>query len=124
MLDKISLRALVLSLALIYASVVDAHDTTADLNPCATAKCENFAKCVPNSIFNYTCECNNYWAGEFCQLPSSQNPCFSSPCKQNSKCLLDIPLNAYKCICQPGYTGPACDIMINVVTKLPEIPLS
>ena len=116
MFYKVSLTAFIFLVTLgSLTPSVSAH-WNPELNPCSVAKCENFAKCVPHNIFNYTCQCSQYWTGEYCQLPSASNPCFSSPCKQDSTCLLDVEFNlSYKCICQPGYTGPACDILIDVV---------
>jgi hypothetical protein len=89
-----------------------------DLNPCSTSECQNFAKCVPLNTINYTCVCTNssLWTGVYCQIPTPLNPCSSSPCKQNSSCLFDVNFNVYTCICQPGYTGVACDQIINQVT--------
>ena len=35
------------------------------------------------------------------------NECESSPC-QHGTCHDET--NAYKCVCEPGYAGPKCDI--------------
>jgi len=70
-------------------------------------------------MFNYTCECSTYWTGKYCENPSALNPCFSSPCKQNSECLFDAALNAFKCLCKPGYTGFACDVVIDICASIP-----
>lgn len=87
----------------------------ADSNPCFTSKCENQAKCVPVTEYEYICECNPYWTGRFCNIPTYNNYCYSMPCKQNSTCLLDIKYKTYSCICQPGFTGPSCDRYIDMV---------
>ena len=92
-----------------------------DSNPCSTSLCQNFANCVPINTFNYTCVCTNssLWTGTYCEKPTSLNPCSSSPCKKGSTCLFDVNFNAYTCICKPGYTGPACDQVINQCLSYP-----
>ena len=85
-------------------------------NPCSDVTCQNFGVCVPNSIFNFTCQCNQLWTGQYCEKPSSLNYCFSSPCSQGSTCLIDVQFNTYYCVCQPGYTGNKCDVLIDVVS--------
>ncbi len=101
------------------ASGVDGLCSLCQVNPCSVARCEHFSKCIPGGMFNYTCECSTFWSGEFCENPSSINPCFSSPCKQGSECLHDPAFNTYKCLCQPGYTGSACNVLIDVCASFP-----
>lgn len=98
------------------------------LNPCTDSNCANFSKCVPIDEYEYTCQCNTtsqsvaYWTGKYCDQPTISNPCFSNPCKQNSSCLFDEKFNAYKCICQTGYTGVACDKLIDIVNSIFLLP--
>lgn len=78
------------------------------------------SKCVPLNEYNYTCECNSsLWTGRYCDLPTVTNICYSNPCKQNASCLLDEKLNSYKCICLSGYTGSACDQLIDYCLSFP-----
>lgn len=91
------------------------------LNPCTTSRCQNFAKCVPLNSFNYTCECTNssIWTGAYCEQPAALNLCVSSPCKQGSTCLFDVSFNVYSCVCQLGYTGLACDKIVDQCQSYP-----
>ena len=41
------------------------------------------------------------------------DPCLSSPCS-NGYCSRAINQYSYACICNPGYTGPLCNILVNL----------
>lgn len=85
-------------------------------NPCTNSNCQNLSKCTPTSETSYKCECaNEYWTGTYCNEPTVQNLCYSQPCRLNSSCLFDSAFKTYKCICQSGYTGSNCDVLIDIV---------
>ena len=88
-------------------------------NPCVNSQCKNLASCLPLDPYSYNCSCDQYWTGVYCDQPTVLNLCFSQPCKMNSQCLFSAPYQAYKCICQPGYTGVACDVIINTCDSFP-----
>lgn len=52
---------------------------------------------------------NIYYTGKDCQ--TNLNECESAPCQNDGQCVDD--LNMYKCKCEIGYEGLACEKMSN-----------
>ena len=46
------------------------------------------------------------------EIAAKCNPCLSSPCLYDSKCL-PHPTEVYKCVCKPGFKGRNCQLPID-----------
>ncbi|CAJ0581408.1 unnamed protein product, partial [Mesorhabditis spiculigera] len=79
-----------------------------------TNPCQNGGTCVedPTNGNGYKCECLQYYTDDQCQTP---NYCLSNPCQHNGTCeIVKRGLNStYKCHCQDGWKGSACQTDIN-----------
>ena len=107
-----------------------------DVDECVSTPCANNATCVESGtdstvpIDSYQCGCPPGWAGGFCSTELEQyedlchlvggkcdvdiDECVSSPCQHASSCAdshlnSSIPLNKYRCSCQPGFINGLCD---------------
>lgn len=56
------------------------------------------------------CRCPIGYELPYCT--SSQNPCFSNPCKNGGTCRNNQP-GEYQCDCTPSYTGRTCEMETN-----------
>ncbi|KAI6653592.1 Neurogenic locus notch-like protein 1 [Oopsacas minuta] len=71
-----------------------------DINDCEPEPCMNNGTCV-DQVNDYNCTCVNGWVGKNC----SECGLTCNNGQQNSNCSV--------CLCDPGYTGTACEIDIN-----------
>eukprot|EP00329_Picozoa_sp_Boothbay-MS584-11_P001434 20021_1 len=77
-----------------------------------------FFRAEPNdgrhAVDSYSCTCGTNtpgWGGENCE--DDLDECLSRPCTSGSTCHdsttdPDVPINAYRCSCPPGYAGGVC----------------
>ncbi|CAB3259357.1 unnamed protein product [Arctia plantaginis] len=83
---------------------VDAGD------PCASAPCQNGARCVEDVRGDYTCDCPRNYHGTYCELEVSLDPlCVAGPCINNGSCTVPPDADTYVCDCPPGYMGRNCE---------------
>lgn len=75
---------------------------------------------VLNSSSLYECKCSNGYYGSNCEL---FNPCYSSPCENNSTCIDLQKQGGYFCACKLGFVGDYCQIDQNqkCVDKYPDL---
>ncbi|XP_071945103.1 uncharacterized protein [Antedon mediterranea] len=73
------------------------------------------------------CDCYDGYTGEFCTIPSvSEGPCHSHPCLNGATCSsvpvpgVDNLVNNYVCICEIGFVGTNCQIIIEQELCTPQ----
>ena len=69
------------------------------VDQCYNNPCRNGGTCR-NEGQTYVCQCPDGFVGRTCEV--NINDCESNPCF-NGRCVDDV--NAFKCICDTGYTG-------------------
>ena len=75
--------------------------------PCGThGSCMDLPGTQDNMELEYTCLCNNGWAGPTCEVALA---CASSPCQPGGGVCEDESDGSFVCVCNPGYTGELCD---------------
>jgi len=82
------------------------HDACS-ARPCGThGSCMDLPGTQDNMELEYTCLCNNGWAGPTCEVALA---CASSPCQPGGGVCEDESDGSFVCVCNPGYTGELCD---------------
>ncbi|XP_054726522.1 protein crumbs isoform X4 [Anastrepha obliqua] len=94
----------------------DVDECVLDPNICGNGICKN-------EEGSYKCYCTPGFTGKHCD--SDVDECLSHPCQNGATCNNKLfffkygkhrilrQINAYECVCQPGYTGINCEVDIN-----------
>ncbi|XP_012936519.1 uncharacterized protein LOC101859925 [Aplysia californica] len=81
------------------------------LPPSIDPECPSTSGCLHGgTCFNNSCCCTFGYQGNRCER--QQLPCDSRPCGEFGTCV-DLP-RSYQCLCSVGYTGPKCDVILDV----------
>ncbi|GBO17580.1 Protocadherin Fat 1, partial [Araneus ventricosus] len=76
------------------------------IDPCSSNPCKNNAKCKINGS-NYTCVCDEHFAGDMCQEGNLPKSCDSEPCLNGGACQkVD---EGFHCSCTFNYFGERCE---------------
>lgn len=76
---------------------------------CSSNSCLNGGTCFSEKFENRTyskCLCPSSHYGLKCE---NQNPCLSSPCKNNGLCKFDVESRKISCFCMKNFLGKFCD---------------
>lgn len=73
---------------------------------CTEKTCGEHGKCISSGSF-YTCECEDGFYGQKCEIKLDQ--CTLSPCFNGGACKLDDSSNV-QCVCPDGFVGDFCEI--------------
>jgi plastocyanin len=112
-----------------------------DIDECAPAPCQNGAMCNDGEN-SYTCGCQDGYTGKNCQCypgefvdpdmvdDGSRNVCADvdecdlHPCQNGAMCVesnddSEVSIDAYRCVCPPGYNGLSCENNIDECAPAP-----
>ncbi|XP_067661789.1 protein crumbs-like isoform X2 [Haliotis asinina] len=75
---------------------------------CSQVDCLNGGTCHENADkTKWKCDCTEYYAGDVCDI---RGPCFNQTCDEDNtdKCVQDIQIFNYTCVCKNGWDGENC----------------
>ena len=86
------------------------EDPNISINNCLT-NCSNQGFCYLG-ISGLFCNCNQYYAGQMCQI--NIRPCSYFPCLNSGTCIQNLENMTYTCNCSQHYYGSNCQSKNNV----------
>ena len=88
-------------------------DTCQYSNPCTVNPCLNDGRCNWEGGLSFTCSCTPTFEGIFCEREFSickrSKPCVNGACHDDIE-------QGYKCECEDGWKGRACDVKIQTIS--------
>ncbi|CAK8698609.1 unnamed protein product [Clavelina lepadiformis] len=89
-------------------------------------QCFNGAKCSQRQTGGYYCRCAIGYAGDTCQEPVPESPCYPDPCQGDCKCVESRKHEHGRyCVSESGYIGDNCSIAVPIIACRPsEIVIS
>ena len=85
---------------------------------CSLNSCLNAGTCYSELFegkITKKCACPSSHYGLKCE---HQNPCLSSPCKNNGLCKFDVESEKFSCICLKKFMGKFCDKVCEDKSKI------
>jgi len=99
----------------------DGAKTCTNIQECTSSPCMNGSTCMDGActdaacLFQWSCVCDNGWAGEQCEIDLDE--CASYPCLSGTTCIDGVFV--YQCVCSGGLSGYNCEVDIDECESKP-----